>query len=198
MKRKYLVEITIEIESPEMGDFDPKIHSNYEFIHQNDDRIQNLVKDAFQMTLPQHSIKNTMVSCRETELVLDTSEETKGKEFWEEKDKADDDEYNALRNLAKQHDIDKAFWSVSNITSKLIFNRFGMKVRFVYDNFFTDDEHTEKYYSEVYENPTYLDAWKEFDNAIKHTGDFHHVFLESFVTLQTIDGVTLIEFSSGS
>jgi len=194
MKRKYSVEIYMEIEGPEMDNFDPKIHQNYEFIHQNDDAVSQMIKNSFQMTLPKYSINAVEVGCRDAHVILNSFEAIKDKEFCEIESKKEKNEYEALDNLAKEHGISKAIWSVSHVGSESIPTyRFGMKVRFV-----SDDEYTEKYYSEVYENPTYLDAWKEFDNVIKHTGDFHHVFLESFVKLQTIDGVTFIGFSSGS
>jgi len=193
MKRKYFVEIHMEIEGPEMNNFDP-VNYNYEWIHNNDDTIRRMVEDAFQMTLPQYSIDLTAVVCRDTKLELNSVEQTKSNEYYDEEVKKDADEYIALHKLGKEHGITKAIWSVSNITSELIgTERFGKKVRFVYDMC-----GTEAFSSNTYENPTYLDAWKEFDKAIKHTGDFHHVFLESFVELQVRDGITSIGFSTGS
>lgn len=55
---------------------------------------------------------------------------------------------------------------------------------------------SDPYFSRTYTNPTWADAMREFDQAIMHTGDYHHCFLEGVSVGESF--ANEIEFISGS
>jgi hypothetical protein len=67
------------------------------------------------------------------------------------------------------------------------------------DEFYGGDESSD-YQSPVLENPTWLELCKHFNDQIKTTGDYHHIFFEGVYKTKKnpIEGVPVYRFATGS
>lgn len=196
MKRTHKIVITLTIESTEDQAFDPKTHQNYEYIHADDEYlVEKLEQSLPALVVPGYLTTSLDVdSFVESELVLNEEEQQRAKIHSTQEEEEFRDNSSKLDDIARANGIKHAIWSgpatAADIHTKLI----PGKVKFSYSTGWSN----EHYESKVYENPSYIDAWKEFDKGIEHTEDFHHVFLESFLPLGMEGDVKLFDFSAGS
>jgi hypothetical protein len=196
MKLTHVVTVSFTIETPLAETFDPKAHSNYEFIHSRDEAARKVIAQVeFPKNLTCLSIENYV----DTTLVLTPQEEEVAKAHTRQEEKIHRLNQRKLEEIADEHDIEYAVWSHDTLAKDLETTFFPGLVKFVYNTSW-DEARKTPYQSLVYHNPSYLDAWKEFDKAIVYSNDKHHIFLEGFLKMPQ-DGtseITVYDFAAGS
>lgn len=178
--------------------FDPKAHNNYEFAHSYDEIVLAAVKDSLpNIKLNAFSTIAIDVAGIESELVLTETEQRQADLYSAKEQRAFRINMNSLERIGREVGIKNAIWSGDATADNIASKAFVGNVKFVYKSDWSGVKDT--YESPIYKDPTFIQAWKEFDKAIEFTNDHHHVFLEGFEYICNDFGdVQVFTFSAGS